>query len=467
MLWKERRVRRLGDLVTPEKIRNLQKKLYVKAKSEPGYRFYSLYDKVYRDDILAHAYELAEANEGAPGVDGVTFSALKRGGKAEALLAELKEELKAETYRPKPVRRVYIPKPDGGQRPLGIPCIRDRIVQTAVKMVLEPIFEADLPNNAYAYRPERSAHGAIKHTHRLLMDGYTEVVDADLSKYFDTIPHSELMRSVARRISDGKILKLLKLWLEAPVEERDAGGRTRMTGGHGVGTPQGGVISPLLANIYMRRFLVTWDLWELPKKLKAHVVNYADDFVILCRGGAQRALEAAKVIIGRMKLAFNEKKTRVVDAWRGSFDFLGYTFGVCYEVGTGRPYLGARPSRKRIQRFYGTIREFLQARQMEPAEQVIERLSLRLYGWSEYYSYGTLSRAYHLVDKLVLRRVRAWLCRKHKVRGRGTRRFPDEVLYGRYGLICLTKMLAALRRFKASRETSPRAGCSKSARPVR
>jgi RNA-directed DNA polymerase len=177
VLWKERRVRRLGDLVTPEKIRNLQKKLYVKAKSEPGYRFYSLYDKVYRDDILAHAYELAEANEGAPGVDGVTFSALKRGGKAEALLAELKEELKAETYRPKPVRRVYIPKPDGGQRPLGIPCIRDRIVQTAVKMVLEPIFEADLPNNAYAYRPERSAHGAIKHTHRLLMDGYTEVVE--------------------------------------------------------------------------------------------------------------------------------------------------------------------------------------------------------------------------------------------------------------------------------------------------
>ena len=251
------------SLATPDKIRTLQRKLYLKAKAEPAFRFYQLYDKVWRADILAHAYALARANGGVPGVDRVTFAAIEAAG-VEEWLAGLREELREKTYRPQAVRRVLIPKPGGGDRPLGIPTIRDRVVQTAVKIVIEPIFEADLEPNAYGYRPGRSATDAIREVHRLLCDGYTDVVDADLSKYFDTIPHGELMHCVARRIVDRMILSLIKMWLKAPVEERDEDGRRRMTGGRASkhGTPQGGVVSPLLANLYMNRFLKFWRITE-------------------------------------------------------------------------------------------------------------------------------------------------------------------------------------------------------------
>src|SRR5438874_1122553 len=250
-------------LETPEKLRNLQRKLYCKAKAEPACRFYLLYDKICREDILAHAYRLARTNAGAPGVDGVTFAQIEAEG-LDAWLADLREELALKTYRPAPVRRVMIPKPNGGERPLGIPTIRDRVVQTAMKLVIEPIFEADLEPNAYGYRPKRSARNAVQEVHGLLRRGYTDVVDADLSKYFDTIPHDQLMRSVARRIVDKDILKLIKMWLKAPVEETDKDGRKRLTGGkrNKQGTPQGGVISPLLANLYMNRFLKHWRLTE-------------------------------------------------------------------------------------------------------------------------------------------------------------------------------------------------------------
>src|SRR6202163_4882622 len=247
------------SLVTPEKIRPLQRKLYRKAKAEPAFRFYVLYDKICREDILRHAYALVRANAGAPGVDGVTFKQIEASG-VEAWLAGLRDDLVSKTYRPDPVRRATIPKPGGGERPLGIPTIRDRVVQTAAKLLLEPIFEADFDPNAYGYRPKRSAQDAIQKVHELLRAGHTDVVDADLSKYFDTIPHRELIQCVARRIVDRDMLHLIKKWLKVPVEERDENGKRRLSGGKKStwGTPQGGVISPLLANLYMNRFLKYW-----------------------------------------------------------------------------------------------------------------------------------------------------------------------------------------------------------------
>ena len=248
------------SLATPEKIRSLQRKLYRKAKAEPAFRFYVLYDKICREDILLHAYGLARANAGAPGVDGVTFAMIEERG-LEAWLTGLREDLVLKRYRPDPVRRVMIPKASGdGERPLGIPTVRDRVVQTAAKIVLEPIFEADFEDTAYGYRPRRGAVDAVKEVHRHIVRGYTDAVDADLSRYFDTIPHSDLLKSVARRVVDRNVLRLIKMWLRAPIEERDADGTRRMTGGKGNtrGTPQGGIASPLLANIYMNRFLKHW-----------------------------------------------------------------------------------------------------------------------------------------------------------------------------------------------------------------
>src|SRR5450631_4286630 len=316
------------NLATPDRIRSLQRKLYCKAKADPAFRFYSLYDKICRQDILEHAYALARANAGAAGVDGVTFAAIEASG-LEKWLARLREELVTKTYRPAPVRRVMIPKPGGGERPLGIPTIRDRVVQTAAKIVLEPIFEADLEPSAYGYRPKRSAQDAIRKVHKLVCQGYTDVVDADLSKYFDTIPHCELLQCVARRIVDREVLRLIKMWLQAPVEERDENGKRRLTGGKGrhCGTPQGGVASPLLANLYMNRLLKGWRNTKRGEQFRTRMVNYADDFVILSRGKAAEALDWTRQVVARLGLTLNEAKTSIKQARKDSFNFLGYTFG--------------------------------------------------------------------------------------------------------------------------------------------
>jgi RNA-directed DNA polymerase len=430
------------SLTPPIKVQKLQETLHAKAKESPNYRFYMLYDKVYRRDVLEYAYRCCSANGGAPGVDGQTFADIEEYGIGR-WLDELTEELKKKTYRPEAVRRVNIPKPGqpGRTRPLGIPTVKDRVVQTAALSVLEPIFEADLQPEQYAYRPNRSALDAIHAIHALVNTGHREVVDADLSGYFDSIPHSELMKSVARRVSDRHILHLIKMWLIAPVEETDERGRKQRTTRNKdmkCGSPQGSPISPLLSNLYMRRFILGWKVLGHEKRLGAKIVNYADDFVICCRGTAEQAMTTMRAMMQKLKLTVNEAKTHVCRLPDESFDFLGYTIGRCHSPRTGRAYLGTRPSRKKV---LGLCREIseMTGRQwtlLDVGDRV-RRLNRILVGWANYFRLGPVSKAYRIVDRHVRHRLRQWLCAKHKVQGQGTSQYPDEYLDRTLGLIRL------------------------------
>src|SRR6202795_276726 len=404
------------SLATPITIRTLQRKLYRKAKAEPAFRFYLLYDKIYRADILRHAYALARANGGAPGTDGMTFAAVEASA-LEGWLAGLREELVSKTYRPDPVRRGSIPKPDGGERPLGIPTIRDRGVQNAAKLVLE----ADFEDNAYGYRPVRGAVDSVKEVHRLICRGHTDVVDADFAASFDSIPHDELLKSVARRIVDRRVLRLIQLWLKAPIEEQDDGDGTRRIGGgksNTRGTPQGGVASPLLANIYMNRFLKYWRLTGRGEAFRADVIAYADDFVILSRGCAAEALAWTKAVMTRLGLTLNEAKTSLKDARHERFDFLGYSFGPHRYKANGQWYLGASPSKKSVQRFKTKIGNLLVPGNNDSWPGVRDTLNRSLLGWSNYFCHGTRRSAYRGVDRYVYERLRDFLARRHKVAGR-------------------------------------------------
>ena len=388
-------------LQTPEKIRTLQRKLHLKAKAEPDFRFYLLYDKVYREDILFHAYRLARSNKGAPGVDGQSFEEIEAMG-LEGWLSGIRDDLRAKTYRPEPVRRAMVPKPGGGERPLGIPTIRDRVVQGAVKLVIEPIFEADLEPSAYGYRPKRSAGDAVQAVHKLLCRGYTDVVDADLSKYFDTIPDAELMQSVARRIVD-----------------RNAG---------------------LLAALYMNRFLKYWRITGQGTRFRAEVVNYADDLVILSRGHAREALAWTRQVMTRLGLTLNEAKTSVRDGRKESFDFLGYSFGPQRFRKDGHWYLGASPSRKSVARLKLKVRGLLRPGNQAPWPEVRDQLNSVLRGWSHYFGYGTRLPAYRAVDNYVYERVRHFLVRRHKVPSRGTTRFSAGTVFGDLGVLRLRRV---------------------------
>ena len=430
------------SLTTQTSVQKLQTALHAKAKESPDFRFYALYDKVYRKDVLIYACKRCKANGGAAGVDNQTFEDIEQHG-LELWLDELAQELESRTYQPQPVRRVYIPKPNGKQRPLGIPTIRDRVAQTAALLVLEPIFEADLQPEQYAYRADRSALDAVRHVHKLINIGHGKIVDADLSSYFDSVPHAELMRSVARRVVDGAMLHLIKMWLEAPVEATDERGnqhRSTRNRDEGRGTPQGAPISPLLSNLYMRRFVLGWKKLGYEERWKAYIVNYADDLVICCRTGAEQALAAMQKMMSQLKLTVNDSKTRVCALPEEKFDFLGYTFGQCYSPKTGRAYLGTTPAQKRVQRICGEIRELTgrSTTSLDPVT-IVTKLNRTMCGWANYFCLGPVSTAYRAVDSYAKMRLRLWLRTKHKLSGRANGMFPDTHLYGALGLVRLDR----------------------------
>jgi RNA-directed DNA polymerase len=425
---------------SPDSVRTLQTALQTKAKNEPAGRFYSLWDKVCRSDILHEAYRRCRANRGAPGVDGERFEHIEERGRNE-WLERLQQELRAKTYQPRPLLRVWIPKANGGERPLGIPCIRDRVVQMAVLLVIGPIFDTDLFPWQYGFRAGLDAKMALRRIHFGIADrGAREVVDADLSDYFNTIPHGDLMRCVARRIADGTVLAVIRAWLNAPVVERAPQGERRSTEAKDRhrGTPQGGIISPLLANLYFRRFMLAWYGHGYAKKFQAEVVNYADDFVILCpQGKGAQAMEAMRGLMARLGLTVNEKKTRLVKLPDDTFDFLGYTVGR-FHGRDGRPYWGTRPSRKSVKRLIREIHDATTSRwNALDVQSRIDRLNPLLRGWAGYFSQGPVGRIYRLIDHYVARRLRIWLMRKRGKRGTGYRQYSDQFLYETLGLIRL------------------------------
>ena len=427
-------------LTTPDTIRTLQRKLYAKAKQEPAYRFYALYDKISREDVLTHAWRLVKANRGSPGVDGISFEAIENGIGIDTFLRELARDLEDKTYRAQPVRRVMIPKADGSQRPLGIPTIRDRVAQMAVKLIIEPIFEADFCPHSYGFRPKKSAHDAVDDITKALWAGYTQVIDADLSKYFDSIPHAKLMAVVAERIVDGGILALIKQWLKAPIIGEDENGVKRTVGGgkaNRQGTPQGGVISPLLANCYLHLLDRIWQRRHLKGKLQAHLVRYADDFVVMCRKDVEEPLKAVRHVLERLDLSLNEAKTHIVDAAHASFNFLGFTIQMSQGASTGKSRPNVRPADKSLKKIKARLTE-LTGRNLTaiPLSDVVGNVNRSLRGWVNYFHYRNSSTVMGKVRHHAEDRLRTHLMKRHKIRNRKAAlcRFPRRDLYERYGL---------------------------------
>jgi group II intron reverse transcriptase/maturase len=425
---------RLG---TPSTVETLQTSLQAKAKTEPSYRFYSLWDKVCREDVLDEAYRRCRANAGASGVDGEVFDQIDAYG-VDRWLGKLRRELVAGTYAPMPLLRVWIPKSNGGQRPLGIPTIRDRVVQMAVVLVIGPIFEADLLPQQYGFRPGLDAKMAVRRVFwHVTQHWRREVVDADLRDYFTSIPHTPLMCSLERRIADGRVLKTIKRWLTAPVVENISGRRIQTAEARRKkrGTPQGGVISPLLANLYFRRFLLAWQLHGYQEQLDAYVVNYADDFVICCRpGNAAVALAKMEALMTRLGLEVNKAKTRIARLPEQSFDFLGYTVGG-FHGKDGRIYIGTRPSKKAVRSLLKRIHERTTPQwYADTPLSTVERISTLLRGWCGYFNQGPIMATRERIRRYTEVRLRRWLMRRSGYRGTGLKRFSAKYLHETLGL---------------------------------
>jgi group II intron reverse transcriptase/maturase len=417
-------------LSSADKVREFQRKLYLKAKAEPKFRFYALYDKTYHMDFLKEAYRRVKANSGKPGVDGETFGDVEKYG-VEKYLEELRQELRERRYKPQPVLRVYIPKPNGEKRPLGIPTIRDRVVQQSFKLVLEPIFEADFTDRSYGFRPKRGAHGAIREIIKLLNWGCTEIYDVDIRHFFDTVEHSKLMKLVAQRVVERQILKLINQWLKCGyVEDGKCYGTRR-------GTPQGGVISPLLANIYLHpldKAMVDSKLWWIQKG-SVHIVRYADDMVIL----AQRNLGAGKRIVKRylhrLGLGINEAKTRTLSVGEsGSMDFLGFQFVRTVNRKKGNKFFLVKPSTKSVARLREKLRGCISIQRPLTIREQVWRANEVLRGWTQYYGLGNASDTFNGIRDFTNKRVRRVLQRRAGRAGYGYLRYDSAFIYGKLGL---------------------------------
>lgn len=420
----------------PVNLFTLRQKLYEKAKREPTFRFYTLYGLIARLDVLEAAWALVADNGGAPGVDGVTIEQIESSpGGVGLLVAALHQELQTKRYKSQAVRRVFILKANGKRRPLGIPTVRDRVVQAAARLILEPIFEADFSDASYGYRPGRKAHEALAAIARNVREGYTEIYDADLQAYFDTIPHDKLLKCVERRVADGAVLRLLHQWLVAPVEERDEDGRPKQgRPTQGIGTPQGGVISPLLANLYLHWLDVTFERARGPGSwANARLIRFADDFVIMAKYLGPRIPRWVEgTVEGWLGLTINREKTRIVrltPTQGESLNFLGYTFRYDWDrFGRGTRYFTAVPSAKAVARMKDELRELISRRHnFEPMAELIARVNRKLRGWQNYFSFGRPRGAYRVMNTFVVDRLTHHLQRRSQ---RPCRLPADMTWYG-------------------------------------
>ncbi len=403
-VWQSAHVKKIQ---LPAKLTSLRQKLYRKAKLEPKFRFYVLYDRIYRRDVLSSAYQIARANKGKAGVDGVTFEDIEGGaGGIEGYLDDIQESLRSKSYRPSMVRRVWIPKPDGRKRPLGIPTIRDRVIQTAVLLIIEPIFEADFMDCSYGFRPKRSAHEALGEVRKHIKEGLKSVYDADLKGYFDSIPHDKLMKCLRMRIVDRSVLKLIRLWLQAPVVDKDHKGGKEITRNR-QGTPQGGVISPLLANVYLHWFEKVFYSAKGPGTwAKAHIVRYADDFVVMARYHSDRLRDYIETKIESwLGLELNRDKTKVVELRQpgASLDFLGFTFRYDHDRnGGGYRYLNVMPSKKALQVQREKLRRMINSQNNHvPVDQLMVSVNRQQHGWARYFSFGYPHKAMRQINWFV------------------------------------------------------------------